>query len=245
MDESELNEMFGGSDATALEILDDSSRQFTSSMDELRVYFETLKQLLSKENDKEALNFKESVQHLSKGQQLDELETSILPYWEDIFDFNLKSSFVISLFSALEVYLEGIRKAVHWAKNTEAMEQYARKPFLEKTKKMLYSHIGRSIHSSDWHAMEQIYAIRNVFTHTQGRCSKPYDSPHITEKELEMKLSQFNRTTDIIKDTNNISILHGWIKIDPAFCKEAAQMVRKFGIDLHIIIRDGLTNRKN
>ena len=245
MDESELNEMFSGSDATALEILDDSSKQFISSTDEFRVYFETLEQLLSKENEKEALNFKESAQHLSKGQQLDELETSILPYWEDIFDFNLKSSFVMSLFSALEVYLESIRKAVHWAKNTEATKKDARKPFLKKTKKMLDSHFGLSIHSPDWDAMERIYAIRNVLTHTQGRCFKPYDSPHITEKELEIKLVQFNRVTDIVEGTNDISILHGWIKIDPAFCKETAQMVRKFGIDLHIIIRDGLTNRKD
>lgn len=243
MDESEIIEMFGGPGATALEILDDSSRQFASSTDELRVYFETLEQLLSKENEKEALNFKKSVQHLTEDQQLDQLEHSILPYWDQIFDFNLKSSIVITLFSMLEVYFEGIRKAVHWAKNTNVESEDERMSFLERTKEMLLKNIGQSIHSLDWNTIKQTYGIRNLLTHTQGRCFKPSPSPHISEKELDWKLSKFNKITPIIEETDGLSIQDGWIKIDPAFCKRTVQTVGEFGIDLGDIIRDDLTNR--
>ena len=67
----------------------------------------------------------------------------------------------------------------------------------------------------------------------------------ISEKELDWKLSKFNKITPIIEETDGFSIQDGWIKIDPAFCKETVRVVRKFGIDLSIIISDDLKNKEN
>ena len=243
MDESELNDMFGGSDAAGLEILNNLSSEFARATDEARCYFDTLEQLLSQELEKEVLNFQKISQELNDAQQDHLFETSILPYWEDIFDYNLKSSFVISLFSMLEVYLEKVCKAVDLVRNTGVVLENSNGNFLDKKKKFLCACIGTSVKSLDWHTMHQIYTIRNKFTHTQGSCSKPTLKPNEKPKRLRKRLKQFNTLEQFIEGTDGISIRHEWIQIDPAFCKSTLLAVWEFGRDLGHIIRDYLTNQ--
>ena len=192
--ESELDQMFEGSE---LQLLDQYVIQFNNDIRNAEFYFETLEQILSQEHDKEVLAYKEEAQKLTQTQQNTIFEQSILPFWDEIFNYNLKSSFVISLFSILEVYLKNLCQVVGLAKNSEVRVKDFRGNFLDRTDNFLRVYIGRSINSLDWQTMRRIYKIRSIFTHNQGMCL-----------QHESELKQF------IEETDGINVNSGWIEIE-------------------------------
>lgn len=227
MEESELNEMFGGFDAI-LEHLNCLCLGFLGEIGKAEFYFDTLIDLIESQKQKEIQHLEERANKLPVNRRGDFFGENYPFHWENIFEENLKNSFIVSLLSMLEVYLKDTCDILHNAKSKK-LKECKGKTSIHRFQSCLNQHVP-AISFLDWDQINKVWRIRNVITHNQGLCSEDKD------KEL---LKQFADKTE------GISICDGWIEIDSAFCKSTLIMIKEFGIKLSQIISDDLTSRES
>jgi len=225
--ESELNEMFGGSDAI-LEYLNFLYIQFADAMERARFYFDTLVEFIESQEQKELKYLKDVAEKLPDNRKGNFWQYNYPIHWKDIFEENLKEAFIVSLFSVLEVYLVRTCEKLHDNKS-QKWEVCKGKSKLCKCRKCLMQYVS-TVSSLDWDAIYKLWRIRCVFVHNQREC--------IRKKDKKI-LDQFADKTD------GLSIRDEWIQIDSAFCKNTLRIIREFGSDLGRIIRDDLTNSRS
>ena len=224
--DSELNDMFGGSDAITLEHFNFLYLKFVDETEGARFYFDTLVKFIESQEQK-AVQYLEGVAETIPDKHKGNFWEDNYPYcWKDIFEEILKESFIISLLSVLEVYLDRTCNILHHHKSIK-WEEFKGDSQFHKYRKWLTQNV-LTVSSLDWDTIYKLWRTRNVIAHNQGQCKK--------EKDKRL----LNQLADKI---DGISIRDGWILIDPAFCKSTLLMIRKFGIDLGDIIRGDLTNR--
>ncbi|MCK4913371.1 MAG: hypothetical protein KAS69_02090 [Planctomycetes bacterium] len=227
MEESELNEMFGGFDAI-LEHLNFLCLRFLDEIGEAQFYFDTLVDFIESQERKEIQHLKEVAKKVPDNRKGDFWEDSYPYYWKNIFEENLKESFIVSLFSMLEVYLDRTCWVLHDSK-LKTPKKCDGEDSIHRFQNCLNQHVP-AISSLDWEQIYKLWRIRCVIAHNQGQCLKEED------KKL---LKQFADKTE------GISIRNGWIEIDPLFCKSTLIMIKEFGIKLSQIISDDLTSRES
>jgi len=226
MSKSEFDCIFNSPQA-ALAHIDFFCIQFTDATEEARFYFNTLIKFIKSQEQKEVQHL-ESVAEKVPDHQKDEFWENHYPvHWKDIFEENLKASFVVSLLSTLESYLRHICQISHNGKSKK-LDEYKKMSFPKKTHSYLKENMSVDISSLDWDTIYSLWRIRNIIAHNEGFCSEERD---------KIILEQFATITD------GISISNSCIKIDPAFCKRALSTIRKFGIDIGRLIRDDLIKR--
>lgn len=222
MDESVLNEMFGG----PLQSFDFFYHMFADNTEEARFYFDTLVDFIESQEQKEIQRLEEVAKTVPNNCKRDFWENNYPFHWKDIFAENLKESFIVSLFSMLEVYLQRTCDILHDGKSKQVVNCKGNSKF-HKFRKCLEQYVP-VISSLDWDQIYKLWRIRCVITHNQGQCVSKNDN---------------NLLNQFANKTEGISIRDGWIQIDLAFCKNTLQTVREFGLGLGRIIRDDITNR--
>ena len=224
MDESELNEIYGGSDGI-IEYLNDCCLGFLGEMGEAQFYFDTLIDFIESQEQKEIQRLEECANKLPVNRRGDYFGENYPFYWKSIFEENLKESFIISLFSVLEVYLERTCKILHNSKSKDLGKIKGNTKF-DRYFKYIKQYVS-AISTLDWITINNLWRIRCVITHNQGRC---------------IEKSDLKRLSNYADKTGGISVRDGWIEIDPLFCKTTLTVIEEFGRELSQIISDDLAS---
>jgi hypothetical protein len=221
----DFNNMFGGS---TLEVINHYYIQFANTTEEARFYFDTLVEFIESQEKKSVQHLKQVAEKVPDNRKGEFWEYNYPYHWRGVFEENLKTSFVISLFSILEFYLKCICQVIYDGKSKKLEEYNKKERFPENFRQYLKGYKSLDLSSLDWDSIKKLWQIRCIIVHNQGLCS--------IEKEDEKKLEEFTNEND------GISITNSCINIDLAFCKRALLTVNKFGIDIGMLIRNYLTN---
>ncbi|MFH2218307.1 MAG: hypothetical protein ABII68_01440 [Pseudomonadota bacterium] len=226
MSESQLNYSMFNTPEAVLENFNHIYVQFADATEAACFYFETLTEFIESQEKKNVQRLEGVAKNLPNSRKSEFWAYNYPCYWKDIFEENLKASFVVSLLSTLEFYLKCVCQILHDGKMKELAKYKGNFP--DKVKNYLNHCIPENLSVLDWDTIYRLWRIRNVIAHNQGLCSSDRD------KKL---LEQF------VDENDGISMRNGWIQIESVFCKRALIKVTEFGLSLGDIIRTNLTNR--
>lgn len=226
MDQSKIDEMFGGSDGD-LTTINHLSICFNDGIKGLDFYLDTLEEFIKSQEKKEVQHLQKTFEKTNRKHRGDFWEYNYPYYWKDIFEENLKESLVVSLLTMLEFHLNHICDFL-CLKNDKfkKAKNFKNGDTIDKFRKCLQQ-FNPKLSSLNWGQIKILWRIRCIIAHNQGECKREED------KKL---LKQF------ANKTNSISISNEYIRIDFLFCKNILRIIREFGTDLENIIRCYLTN---
>ena len=117
---------------------------FTNTTEEARFYFDTLVGFIESQEKKSVQHLKQVAGHVPESLKAEFWEYNYPYHWRDVFEENLKTSFIISYFSILEFYLKSICDVIYDGKSKK-MYKYSGK-FPNKVRKYLEKkHISKSL----------------------------------------------------------------------------------------------------
>lgn len=140
-------------------------------------------------------------------------------HWETIFEFQFRSSFIVSLASFIEDYI----KTVGW--EVAIIMRDGKDPckiscdVLHKLRRFLQKRGGfKEPDDSLWSFLYNTYKLRNVLVHNGGKLHGP---------------RRYKDLTRFIASESGISEEHGFIKIGRLFCEKALRHTQQFVQALH------------
>ena len=183
----------------------------TDFLKEAHFYLATFEEFIPKEKSSEITQLEKHADRLPESQRGAFWAQHYPIHWSDIFEEQLRSSFIISLASFAEDYLKRICCEVAIIERVpEDPREWGRSIF-KKARKFLTNHGGFSNPTdSDWTFLYRIYDIRNIYVHRRGNLHRCRDTS---------KIEKFILLQPGISESN------GFIKLEKEFCFVALEVV--------------------
>ncbi|MCG6946252.1 MAG: hypothetical protein LJE87_13020, partial [Deltaproteobacteria bacterium] len=136
-------------------------------------------------------------------------------HWDEIFGYNLRSSFVLLLCNTIEPYMSMVCSNVKTINNSNLSVDDLKGSLYERTRKYLEVVGGfSSPKDREWEIMGDIYALRNVITHNGAMIGG-------SNKE--------KRIRSLMKKSPGLSVpSEGMLSIEKSFCEYAIDNVETF-----------------
>jgi hypothetical protein len=170
----------------------------------MRFYLQTMEDFIEKERKREIDELEQKAKDLTEEQQSDFWSWNYPLHWEEIFESRLRSSFLISLISFLEIQLNHVCSDVAVIVRSALSISDIKGSIIERSKKFLQNFGNFNNFSSDeWKMLTDIYYIRNVVVHANGI---------IPNSQKTENLFKFINKQPAISESN------GFVEIGRDFC---------------------------
>jgi len=196
-----------------------SQVQATTFLEKARFYLETLEDFIDKEKKHEIANLEKEARKLPEPQRGSFWADYYPIHWEDIFEYQLRSSFIVSLMSFFEDRL----KIICW--EVAVIEQASEDPrtwnraIIKTGRRFLREHgFMPEPLDSEWGLLYKLYDLRNVFVHAGGHLNGPNDTSKVRQ---------------LISSQPGISEQNGFIEIRKEFCFFTLDLIRRVIHTLH------------
>jgi hypothetical protein len=178
--------------------------RLSEEISRLRFYLNTLEEFISTEEKVEIDQLERRTQSLSDEQRGEFWSWNYPVYWDEIFRDILRSSFLISLVSFTEKWLNMICHNTAIIVSSKITSSDLKGSVLERSRKFLEIFGGFMEPVKDkWDLIAHIYDVRNVFVHNGGS---------ILQYRDQKRLSRF------IENQPGLSLSNDFINIKGEFC---------------------------
>ncbi|MCD6335854.1 MAG: hypothetical protein J7M27_11070 [Candidatus Latescibacteria bacterium] len=185
----------------------------TNFLKEAHFYLETFEEFISKEKSSELTQLDKHADRLPESQRGAFWAQYYPIHWSEIFEKQLRSSFIISLSSFAEDYLKHICWEVAIIERVHEDPREWGHSIFKETRKFLKNQGGFSSPTdSDWTFLYRIYDIRNVYVHHGGNLNRCRDASKI-EKFISLQ--------------PGISESNGFIELEKEFCFVVLEVVER------------------
>jgi len=196
--------------------------QGTEFLRKARFYLNTLEAFLEKEKTAELESLSEHARRIPESNCGDFWARNYPIYWEEMFQEQLRSSFLVSLTSFLEDHL----KIICWLATIIRREKKDPRTWFKKVYKRSQDFLEKSgvcfeTKKHEWNFINNLYEMRNVFVHFGGRIYS------LKDEKREMAIHSF------IKNQPNLSESHGYIKVKKEFFYEALEVAESLIFYVH------------
>jgi len=165
----------------------------------MRFYLETFEDFISKQEFDEIQALESEAEHLSDEGKGEFWSWYYPVHYDEVFRSNLRSSFLISLMSRTEAFLNEVSRDVAIIARTPLKPRQVNGSFLEKEPLFLEKLAGFSQPKADlWVTLRRIYDVRNVFVHSAG---------FLKDDKRSERIRQFAAKMGGIVESNNFLAL--------------------------------------
>jgi hypothetical protein len=173
-------------------------------------YLKTFEEFVEKEKSQELKLLEERADRIPKSRR-GEFWADYYPiHWENIFEAQLRSSFVVSLSSFVEDYLKTVCWEVSIIQRVDEDPRTWTRGLLRRFREFLRSHGFSDPGASEWSFLYNVYRLRNVFVHNGGHLNGPREYPHLDE---------------FISSEAGLGESNGYIELNKEFCFRALEVI--------------------
>jgi hypothetical protein len=197
-----------------------SRHRGTDFLKKAKFYLDTLEVFIEKEKAAELESLSKSALRIPESKRGDFWAWNYPIHWEDIFEEQLRRSFLVSLTSFLENHLKTICWEVAIIKKINEDPRTWREKVYKKSRRLLQK-ICSKTKDREWKFVSNLYELRNVFVHFGGQIE--------ALKNKERKINIYN----FIKSQPYLSESHGFIKLKKEFSFKALSMAENLIFYVH------------
>ena len=188
-------------------------------LSEAEFYLKTIEEFIAKKKDDEIRALEQEVSRLPESRKYDFWADHYPIHWENIFEKQLRSSFVIALVAFLEDYVKTVCSEVSTIQRVNENSYDWHNKILNEASKFLKKQSGFSEPGDqEWNYLFNLYHLRNVLVHSGG----------------SLRARNTSELRKFIAKEAGVSEEYGFIKLERVFCFKSLEAVRQAVLKIQV-----------